>query len=182
MWFVWVNWTKSWSLATTCPPAPLCLGKLDQIMGFGDRLSSSPSHSNIVGFPTPLGLFGSEVEVQPCHRQPRAPAPSREERKSACTSGLTVCFLVILQRMHVSSMWPRADVMKTMKAFSWIAESRRQRGSRYSRAGKRAGSTGGRDRIWDSPGDAVPGHGALTAPRQPCRAGGGRAQLPQVTF
>lgn len=159
LWFVWVNWTKLRILVTACPPAPL-----------------APT------FPTPLGLFGSEVEVQPCHRQPRAPAPSREERKSACTSGLTVCFLVILQRMHVSSMWPRADVMKTMKAFSWIAESRRQRGSRYSRAGKRAGSTGGRDRIWDSPGDAVPGHGALTAPRQPCGAGGGRAQLPQVTF
>lgn len=107
--------------------SPVCLGKLDQTVGFGDRLSSSPSRSNSKGFPTPLGLFRSEVEVKPCHHRPRALAPSREERKSVCTSGLTVCFLVILQRMHVRSMWPRADVMKTMKAFSWIAESTRQR-------------------------------------------------------
>lgn len=60
----------------------------------------------------------------PVVAQPQSPlpAPSTERRKeSVCTSGLTVCFLVILQRIQVSSMWPRADVMNTMKAFSWIA-------------------------------------------------------------
>lgn len=101
---------------------------------FTSKDSQSPSVPAQSPLPTPS--MAPEPCPSPGTAQSPLPAPSTERRKeSVCTSGLTVCFLVILQRMQVSSMWPRADVMNTMKAFSWIAGSTDNRFPAQSKPG-----------------------------------------------